>query len=81
MGYISKDKRQEYAQRYYRKHKEKLDEQQRQKRRELSLWLHDYKRQLKCNRCSESHPACLEFHHIEDKEADVSYMVIKKYSK
>lgn len=33
----------------------------------------DYKAGLKCERCSETHPACLDFHHLDPaaKEGDV----------
>jgi hypothetical protein len=41
-------------------------------------WWHDFKSQLKCNRCDENHPACLHFHHINpsEKEADLSQVVL-----
>ena len=29
----------------------------------------------KCRNCGESHPACLDFHHIEDKEAGIANMI------
>lgn len=30
--------------------------------------LQELKRTLKCNRCPENHPACLEFHHTDPNE-------------
>jgi len=33
-------------------------------------WLVELKKILKCNRCEESHPATLTFHHKEDSEKD-----------
>lgn len=46
--------------------------QQTQRTRE---WFEEYKKQLKCNRCTESDFRCLDFHHIDpsQKSFDVSY--------
>lgn len=30
-------------------------------------WFSDYKKTLKCERCPENHPACLDFHHRDPK--------------
>ena len=50
--------------RYYAKNKKAF----REKNKELSAitikWLDEYKNTLKCSRCDESHPACLDFHHV-----------------
>ncbi len=35
-------------------------------------WFQDYKKNLKCERCPENHIACLEFHHLNPKEKEVS---------
>ena len=36
-------------------------------------WLRDYKTTLKCSRCEENHPSCLDFHHVDGyKEVNVS---------
>lgn len=37
----------------------------RKKRRD---WFKDFKKSLKCNRCGESHYACLEFHHRDPRK-------------
>ena len=46
-------------------------------------WYHAYKSTLKCSQCSESHPACLEFHHRDSKTKDkeVSMMLQSTISK
>lgn len=41
---------------------------QKDKRDELRKWYIDLKSTLKCSKCGYSHPAALDFHHIEDKE-------------
>lgn len=40
----------------------------RKRRQVTSEWLREYKQTLICERCSESHPACLDFHHIDPKQ-------------
>jgi len=36
-------------------------------------WWKEYKTKFKCSECSEDHPACIQFHHInDDKIANVS---------
>ena len=45
-------------------------------------WFREYKGTLKCNRCPESHPATLDFHHVDsdEKRKNVSKMVNEGYS-
>jgi hypothetical protein len=33
----------------------------------LQRWLNDYKAALSCQRCGFSHPACIDFHHLDPK--------------
>jgi hypothetical protein len=35
------------------------------RKRALRQWFREYKAQLRCERCGESHPACLDFHHLD----------------
>lgn len=53
------------------------------RRKELSVWFAEYKQTLKCKRCPETHPACLDFHHKDGstKENTVSNLVISGASK
>jgi hypothetical protein len=39
----------------------------RQQRRE---WWAEYRKQFKCSSCTENHPACLDFHHLDPSEKD-----------
>jgi len=45
-------------------------------------WYREYKSKLKCNRCPETHIACLEFHHSDPtkKEFNVSIQIRGTYS-
>lgn len=42
------------------------------RRKALREWLDGYKSTLKCERCPESHPATLDFHHRDGDEKDFS---------
>ncbi len=66
-----------YNREYYRRNRERLLEKQRYKNRRFAegrrKWLSDYKKNLKCCRCEENHPAALTFHHRDSstKEFDI----------
>ena len=65
-----------YGREYYRRNREHLLKKQKEKNRRhierVGAWLNDYKKQLSCARCFESHPATLQFHHRDPKEKDFS---------
>lgn len=44
-------------------------------------WFWEYKSTLKCNRCPENHPSCLDFHHLdpEGKDNGISKMIQNNY--
>jgi Fe-S-cluster-containing dehydrogenase component len=52
----------------------------RKREKENRQWLIDYKKTLKCSRCEEDHPACIDFHHLDpnEKEVNVSAMIYSK---
>lgn len=35
-------------------------------------WLREFKKTLKCSRCPEDHPACLQFHHMDPTKKDLA---------
>ena len=52
------------------------------RRSKLRAWLHSYKELSGgCNRCSEDDPACLDFHHLGEKEMAIGKMVSYGYGK
>ena len=68
----------EYQKEYYEKHKAEKKAKSALNRRRIIDWYKDYKSQLICRVCGESHPACLDFHHKdENKECGISRMVYK----
>jgi len=65
-----------YSQKYYKKNKEKVREKNNAKRLKIRKWFQGIKATLQCSLCSESHPACLDFHHRDDnKEYGMSLLV------
>ena len=76
-----------YNREYYRRNREHLLQKQKEKNKRhierVGAWLNEYKKQLSCARCSESHPAALQFHHRDPKEKDFSIGLyrIGKYSR
>lgn len=69
----------EYQKEYDRqRHKAQSKEKgfrQDKRRKELRIWILAYKSERGCNRCPERHPACLQFHHLRDKKAQIADMV------
>lgn len=57
--------------RHYQENKEAYKERDRRRKEEVRQWLLEYKRQLKCSKCDESYPACLEFHHRDPSQKDI----------
>lgn len=51
------------------------------RKRKLAEWLRDYKKSQRCERCGESNPACLVFHHLDpaEKGIEVSLAVRQGY--
>lgn len=64
-------------QRYYYKNRKEEKERTAQRTKDLKNWFRDYKKQFEYEKCGESHPACIDFHHEAEKEASVSNLVSK----
>ena len=66
------EKRREYNRKYmrgwYERNKAIHISYVRKRDRKVRVWLKEYKKNLKCEKCDETHPACLEFHHKNPKE-------------
>ena len=69
MPYKDKQKRDAYAKRYgagwYQRNRERVIEKNRiRKKKQRDKW-QEFKASLECSFCSFSHPAVIDFHHIE----------------
>ena len=66
----------EYHKKWYETNKEKETLRIRQRRHDIAQWFAEYKSQLKCVECGEDHVACLDFHHLHDKEDCIYKLVV-----
>jgi hypothetical protein len=57
---------------HYRNNKQYYIDKAQARRRELRVRFRAYKATLKCSRCPESDPVCLDFHHQDGKEMAVT---------
>jgi len=79
MAYKDKNdpRKKEARLRWYYKNQQKQVEKQAERKQKIAVWFLEFKKDLKCETCNETHPACLDFHHVnsKDKEFAVSKMV------
>jgi len=77
------DKRREYNKKYCRKrylaNKKYYLTRVKKRIQRLKKWYKNYKSKLKCSRCPENNPACLDFHHKKGKKEElISRMIYVK---
>lgn len=65
----------EYRRQHYLRNKEKIKEQVRKKKQELKDWYINFKSSLSCENCGENRHWCLDFHHEENKDMEVSKLL------
>lgn len=69
-------------QRWYYKNKEHRISVKERRRDELKRWYYELKRDhYECSECSEADPTCLVFHHVGEKNWEISYMVNNGFSR
>ena len=67
---VCKECKKKARKKYNQKNREIIRLKQREKRKKFQKWAGQFKG--KCGRCGETHPACLDFHHIKEKEASIA---------
>lgn len=73
MPFKDPEKKKAYAREFYKKSEErrrKTYEAVAARRKKIQKQIADYKRTLACIMCGESHPDCLEFHHVDPRTKD-----------
>ena len=60
----------ERSREYYKEKNETIRAKRKVYTQERRKWFNEYKQNLKCSECGETHPACLEFHHTDPKRKD-----------
>lgn len=66
---------------YWSKNKDRYREYRREQTARTRLWFRELKKTLKCSKCGENHPACIQFHHTvpDEKEFNIADMVRSGY--
>lgn len=82
MPYKDIEKRRECRRRWYKNNRTSEKQHIRRRKKEIRIWFANYKKKLKCLKCGESHPGCIDFHHKENenKDNEVTYFVGNGYS-
>src|SRR5262245_39994915 len=57
---------------HYHDNKEKYRQRNQTRRQMLREWLRERKSLLACALCGENHPACLEFHHADPSQKEIT---------
>jgi hypothetical protein len=81
MSEWTKEHRKEYDRLRHRRDKAKIIARKAERIKEIRAWMVELKSTMSCSRCPENHPSCLQFHHRNDKDIEVSNMVGHGYSK
>jgi len=64
---------------HYLQNKERYIKKSHETARRKANWWKQYKKTLKCNRCPESHPACLQFHHVDPSKKEVAISKVVRF--
>jgi hypothetical protein len=72
-----------YRRDWYTKNSDHAKAKVTERRLELKRWFKELKSSMKCNRCPENNPVCLDFHHIgkDSKDANLNEAVHRGWSK
>ena len=82
MPFKDQNKKLEYARELYKKQKKLVVRRVAERKKKIKSWIEEYKKNLKCSNCSETHPSTLDFHHKNknEKEQGICYFVSNGYS-
>jgi hypothetical protein len=70
--HMCKECRKTYIKEHYQANIEKYKASAKNSRLSFRKWFRELKSTLKCSKCGENHPACLDFHHENPKEKEIS---------
>lgn len=57
---------------YYKNNREQQVRIRKEYNHNKRIWFDEYKSTLKCKKCPENHPSCLEFHHRNPNEKEIA---------
>lgn len=78
---VCKECRKIYIREHYLNNKKYYIDKASQSDERHKVWWDEYKRDLKCSKCGFDNPLALDFHHLGDKDFNISYMVNRHLSK
>jgi hypothetical protein len=67
-----KDDMRRYCREWYQRNRKKVIDKGKERRKNTKEWLRGLKGSLKCERCPQTHIACLQFHHTDPKKKDMN---------
>jgi len=71
MPYKDKEKQNECQRKFYQRNKSYYSQKRKEQQKNIKIFINDYKSNLKCERCSENHISCLDFHHIDPNKKEI----------
>lgn len=77
------DLEKQYKREWYYRNRQHVLSRNAARKQGIKKWFHDFKTTLSCSDCGFSHPAALDFHHLDpsDKEDRLSVLVAEGCSK
>jgi len=75
MAYTKKSDQLACQRKHYRANAAAYVQRARARKNKVRAQLRAYRSTLKCSRCPESHPACLDFHHVGEKTISIALAI------
>lgn len=72
MPYADPERRRAVVREHYAKNKSYYFDRNKRRRAAARAYLASQKEKLRCEECGESHIACLDFHHLDPAQKDIS---------
>lgn len=82
MAYKNKEKSKEYFKSWYLRNKDSQYKKIKDRQARINKIIQEIRINGKCSKCTENHPACLDFHHIDksDKSINISKIGARGWS-
>lgn len=81
--YRDKERQKQKQHESYLRNKEKVKQRFRDRRKSIKTWFRtEVLSKVSCSQCGESHPGCMDFHHINpsEKGANISHLIHGVYN-